>query len=107
MAIGAFFGTAATLLPWILGPRKPTRIKLSPYECGKLPIGSARRRFPVKYYLTAMLFVLFDIGVFFLYPWAVVFRQLKLFGLVEMAIFVLTIAVGYVYVWRKGAFEWD
>ncbi len=97
----------AILFPSLFGPKKPDEVKLSTYESGKLPIGPARRRFSVQYYLTAMLFILFDIEVIFLYPWAAVFKQLKLFALVEMAIFVLILLVGYVYVWRKGALEWD
>ncbi len=97
----------AIVFPSLFGPQKPDAVKLSTYESGKLPIGPARRRFSVQYYLTAMLFILFDIEVLFLYPWAAVFKQLKLFALIEMAIFVLILLVGYVYVWRKGALEWD
>jgi NADH-quinone oxidoreductase subunit A len=97
----------AILFPSLIGPKKPDEVKLATYESGKLPIGPARPRFPVQYYLTAMLFILFDIEVIFLYPWAVVFKQLKLFALIEMAVFVLILLVGYVYVWRKGALGWD
>jgi NADH-quinone oxidoreductase subunit A len=107
IVIAGFFATAAIVMPMFLGPHKPSDIKLTTYESGKLPIGAARRRLHVQYYRTAMLFILFDIEIVFLYPWAVVLRQLKLFGLIEMAIFVATLLVGYIYVWRKGALEWD
>jgi NADH-quinone oxidoreductase subunit A len=99
-----------TILSWVLGPRKPTPQKLSPYECGVTPIGSARERFPIKFYLIAMLFIIFDIETVFLYPWAVIYKnrpEMMIFNLVEMAVFVAILFVGYVYVWRKGAFEWE
>ena len=104
---------AATLvgLSWILGPKKPSAAKLAPYECGVDPIGSARERFPVKFYLIAMLFIVFDIETVFLYPWAVTFRNISLaaqkFNLAEMIVFIVILFVGYVYVWKKGAFEWE
>ncbi|MBC8104566.1 MAG: NADH-quinone oxidoreductase subunit A [Cytophagales bacterium] len=94
----------------ILGPQRPTPQKLAPYECGVTPIGSARERFPIKFYLIAMLFIVFDIETVFLYPWAATFRHsggMMLFNLFEMAVFVGILLVGYVYVWRRGAFEWD
>ncbi len=97
----------ALLLASFLGPHKPNAVKLSTYESGKIPIGDARRPFPVKYYLTAMLFILFDIEVVFLYPWAVLLRKLGIFGLIEMGIFIAVLLIGYVYVWKKGALEWD
>ena len=89
-----------------VGPRNANKIKTSTYECGLEPIGSARQRFSVKFYLVAMLFILFDIEVAFLYPWAVLFRELGLFGLMEMAVFVSILLVGLMYAWRKGALEW-
>ncbi len=104
------------LLSWVLGPRVPTPQKLAPYECGVTPIGSARERFPIKFYLIAMLFIIFDIETVFLYPWAVTYKNAKtifgyngamLFNLGEMAVFVAILFVGYIYVWRRGAFEWD
>ncbi len=95
------------LLTRLLGPHDPTAVKLAPYESGIAPIGSARRRFPVRFSLVAMLFILFDIEIIFLYPWAVVLRQLKLFALLEMLAFVLVLLVGYFYVWKKGAFDWE
>jgi len=86
---------------------RPSLQKSQPYECGMTPIGGARVRFPVKFYLVAMLFILFDVEAIFLYPWAVVHRGLGWFGLVEMVIFVLILVVGYVYIWKRGGFEWD
>src|SRR5216117_2500840 len=86
-----------------LGPRKPSVVKGEAFECGNPPTGPAWGRFSVKFYLTAILFILFDVEVVFLYPWAVTFRPLGMFGFFEMAIFVLVLALGFVYVWRKGA----
>ena len=108
----AAVGLAAvmTILSWVLGPRRPTPQKLAPYECGVTPVGSARERFPIKFYLVAMLFIIFDIETVFLYPWAVIYRDsgaMIFFNLVEMAVFVAILFVGYIYVWRKGAFEWE
>jgi NADH-quinone oxidoreductase subunit A len=99
-------------LSWILGPKKPSAAKLAPYECGVTPVGSARERFPVKYYLIAMLFIVFDIETVFLYPWAVTFTRwnshaLQIFSLMEMITFIVILFVGYIYVWQKGAFEWE
>jgi NADH-quinone oxidoreductase subunit A len=97
-------------LSHILGPKRPTPQKLAPYECGVTPIGSARERFPIKFYLIAMLFIIFDIETVFLYPWAVTYRHsgsMILFNLVEMLVFVIILFVGYYYVWKRGAFEWD
>lgn len=91
----------------LLGPRRRIDAKLLPYECGIVPSASARVRFPIRFYLTAILFVLFDIEVIFLYPWAVVLRQLRLFGFAEMAVFLFILVVGYLYAWRKGALEWE
>ena len=105
--IAAFFSGAALFIPSIVGPHKPNPIKDLTYESGKKPIGTVKKRFHVQYYRTAMLFILFDIEVIFLYPWAVTFKQLKLFGLIEMAIFVAILLVGYIYIWHKGALEWD
>lgn len=89
------------------GPRRPTRRKSLPYESGMIPIGAGARRMPVHFYLVAVLFILFDIEVVFFLPWAVVFNQLGLFGLVEMGIFIVILLVGFVYAWKKGALEWE
>src|SRR5215467_9776735 len=91
----------------IVGMRKPTPEKLTPYECGMQPVGTARERFSVKFYLVAMLFLLFDIEAVFLFPWAVVYRELKMFGFVEMLLFIAAILAGYIYAWKKGALEWE
>ncbi len=95
------------LLDALLGPRKPTFRKLSPYESGMVPIGPGMRRQPVRFYLIAMLFLLFDVEVIFLLPWAVTFRKLGLFGLLEMLVFIAILLVGYIYAWKKGALEWE
>ena len=107
-------GLASVLvgLSWILGPKKPSAAKLAPYECGVTPVGSARERFPIKFYLIAMLFIVFDIETVFLYPWAVSFTRwnnhaLQVFSLMEMVVFIIVLFVGYIYVWQKGAFEWE
>ena len=109
VAIG--FAVGNVLLSHFVGQRKSTRTKLMPYECGKDPVGSARERFSVKFYLIAMIFILFDIELIFMMPWAVVFRFLQANGLgtvvyVEMMFFVALLLVGYVYVWKKGLFDW-
>jgi NADH-quinone oxidoreductase subunit A len=91
----------------IFGPRKPTEAKGMPYESGMDPIGPGTRQMPVHFYLVAVLFILFDIEVIFFLPWAVVFRRLGVFGLIEMLIFIMILLVGYVYAWKKGALEWD
>jgi len=101
-------GLAAGLLTvsFILGKRVRDRVKETPYESGINPTGDARQRFSVKFYLVAMLFILFDIEAIFLYPWVVVYRDLKLLGFVEMLIFVVLILSGFFYIWKKGALDW-
>jgi NADH-quinone oxidoreductase subunit A len=99
--------TAIVLLSWLLGYRKPTRAKLSPYECGMTPVGDARERFSVKFYLVAMLFILFDVEAVFLYPWAVILRRLKMFGFWEMLVYIAIVLVGFFYVWQKGVLDWN
>ncbi|MEA3335441.1 MAG: NADH-quinone oxidoreductase subunit A [Chloroflexota bacterium] len=106
IVLAAIFAVIALVMPAVLGPRRPNKAKMEAYESGVLPYSDARRRFPVQYYVVAVLFILFDIEVIFLYPWAVVLRQLKLFGLIEMAVFLAILIIGFVYVWRKGALEW-
>ena len=91
----------------IVGMRKPTPEKLTPYECGMQPVGTARERFSVKFYLVAMLFLLFDVEAVFFFPWAVVYRELRLFGFLEMLLFIAALLAGYIYVWKKGALEWE
>ncbi len=91
----------------LLGPRRPSAIKAEAFECGNPASGPAWGRFAVKFYLPAILFIVFDVEVVFMYPWAVLYRRLGLFGFVEMTIFIAVLALGLVYVWRKGALEWD
>jgi NADH-quinone oxidoreductase subunit A len=94
---------------WIAGPKRWNKAKLEAYECGiePTPIPFGGGKIPIKYYLTAMLFIVFDIEIVFLYPWAVTFGKLGAFGLVEMVAFVLTVLIAYAYVWRRGGLEWD
>ena len=108
-AIAAVFAVVSVGTAVLVGPRRYNRAKLAAYECGIEAVATepTGQRFPIKYYLTAMLFIVFDIEIVFLYPWAVAFDQLGLFALVEMAIFVATVFVAYTYVWRRGGLEWD
>lgn len=99
--------TAMILLGQLLGPKKPSPVKAEAFECGNPPSGSAWGRFSVKFYMTAILFIVFDVEVVFLYPWAVLFRRLGWFGFAEMMVFVAVLAMALLYVWRKGALEWD
>jgi NADH-quinone oxidoreductase subunit A len=92
---------------YLLGKRVRNRVKDLPYECGITPVGNARERFSVKFYLVAMLFILFDIEAIFLYPWAVVYRELKMFAFVEMLVFILLVLAGFFYIWKKGALDWS
>ena len=107
--IAAGFAVFSVVMSTLTGPSRYNRAKVDSYECGieptPQPMGGGR--FPVKFYLTAMMFIIFDIEMIFLYPWAVAFDQLGLFGLVEMALFILTVFVAYAYVWRRGGLEWD
>src|SRR6202021_2039727 len=100
-------GAGLVAISFLLGKRVRNRVKDSPYESGVAPTGSARERFSVKFYLVAIVFILFDIEAVFLYPWAVVFRELKLFGFFEMLIFVVLILSGFFYIWKKGALDWS
>src|SRR5215470_13685291 len=102
---------AIVLLSWLIGYRKPTRAKLSPYECGMTPVGDARERFSVKFYMVAMLFILFDVEAIFLYPWAIILKQLKhdgqaLFGIGEMFVYIGIVLIGFWYIWKKGVLDW-
>jgi NADH-quinone oxidoreductase subunit A len=106
IALGAGFALTSILLSSVLGPRNPTPEKLAPYECGMPPVGDARERQSVKFYLVAMIFLLFDIEVAFLYPWAMALRDLGWNGFVQVLLFMTLLLAGYVYVWRKGALDW-
>ena len=98
---------ALLLVAWKVGPHSTNPAKFEPFESGNPPHGDARIRFSVKFYLIAMLFLIFDLEVVFLYPWAIYFRQLGIFGLVQMGIFLGILTIGYIYVWKKGALDWD
>jgi len=107
VVLAVLFGILVMAVTAILGPKKPTPEKLAPYECGIQEIEAPKRRFPVKYLLTGMLFIAFDIEVVSFYPLAILLRRLQVFGLIELFVFLLVLAIGYLYVWRKGAFTWD
>ena len=98
---------AILLLSRFVGQRRPTRAKLQPYECGVQPTGDAREPFSVKFYLVAIVFILFDVEAIFLYPWAYVYRELRWFGFVEMLLYILILLAGYIYLWKKGALDWN
>jgi NADH-quinone oxidoreductase subunit A len=98
---------AIVLLSYFVGQHKANKSKMSPYECGMEPVGDVRQRFSVSFYLVAMLFILFDVEAVFLYPWAILLKQLKMFGFWEMMTYVLVILVGYFYVWKKGVLDWN
>jgi NADH-quinone oxidoreductase subunit A len=107
--LAAIFVAGTLVTSALVGPKRYNRAKLDSYECGIEPTPQAAGggRFPIKYYLTAMTFIIFDIEIIFLYPWAVAFDQMALFGLIEMVIFIVTVFVAYAYVWRRGGLEWD
>ena len=105
--VSTFIAFVSLLVPHYLGPRRPNKAKSEVIESGKLSYGDARRRVPVQYYMVAVLFILFDIEVLFFYPWAVLFWDLKWYGLIQIGIFTLLLIESYVYVWKKGALEWE
>jgi NADH-quinone oxidoreductase subunit A len=95
------------MISWVFGPKRPSSRKSAPYESGMKPIGPGTRRLPVQFYLVAVLFILFDIEVIFFLPWAVIFRDLAVYGLVTMGVFTLILTIGLVYEWKSGALEWE
>jgi NADH-quinone oxidoreductase subunit A len=107
IALSVVISIVLLVVSRLLGPYRPSFRKRAPYESGMKPIGPAVRRLPIKFYLIAVLFILFDIEVIFFLPWAVVFRQLGLFALIEMFIFIIILLIGYIYAWKKGALEWE
>ena len=107
LGISIFFAVLLPVLSLNLGPRNPTARKSTPYESGITPIGEAQRRLPVKFYRIAVLFILFDVDIILLVPWAVTFRKLGLYGLVAMLIFMVLFVLGDAWVWKKGVLEWD
>ncbi len=107
LLVSTFVGSAIIVLSTLLGKRNPTPIKLMPYECGMDPIGGARHRFPVKFFIIGMLFIVFDVELIFLFPWAKIYDKLMFFGFIEMLVFVLVLLAGLIYVWKKGALQWE
>ena len=105
--VALFIAVFVIVVSGLLGPKRPTRRKLMPYESGMEPIGSAQHRFPIKFNLVAMIFILFDIEVIFFFPYALVYRRLGVFGLIEMGLFMLILLIGLIYIWKRGALEWD
>jgi NADH-quinone oxidoreductase subunit A len=105
--VGLAVGVAPVALGRLLGPHRPDSEKLSPYECGFEAFEDARMRFDVRYYLVAILFILFDLEIAFLFPWAVVLREIGLVGFVDMLVFLAILVVGFVYEWKKGALDWE
>ena len=105
LSIGQAVGMV--ILSQVLSPTRPTPAKATPYESGITPLGNTRERFSVKFYLVAILFIVFDLETIFLIPWGVMFRELGLFGLVEMLVFMVVLLAGYLYAWKKGALRWD
>ncbi len=107
IGLSTFVGLLVLFLGRYFGPHRPTPKKSQPYESGMIPYGPGRRQMSVRYYLVAVLFILFDVEVIFFLPWAVAFRKLGLYGLIEMFIFVAILLVGFIYIWKKGALEWE
>lgn len=107
LIIGTGVSLALTAIPFIVAPKKPDAEKLSPYECGFEAFDTARKRFDVRFYLVAILFIIFDLEVAFLFPWAVAFGKIGLFGFTTMMIFLTVLTVGFIYEWKKGALEWE
>lgn len=111
--VGLAFGCVPILLGWLVAPHRPDSEKLSPFECGFAPFEDARMKFDVRYYLIAIIFIIFDLEIAFLFPWAVIFQEIvgtpavKMFGFVEMFVFIGILVVGYVYAWAKGALDWE
>ena len=107
LIIGVVFGVVALLLGMLFRPSKPYREKLLPYESGVDPLGEPRYRFSIRFYIIAMLFVIFDVEAVFIYPWAVVFDKIGIYAFIEMVIFIVILIIGYIYAWDKEAFQWE
>ena len=107
MAVAAGLGMALLTIGLVVAPRRPAAQKLSPYECGFEAFEDARMKFDVRYYLIAILFIIFDLEIAFLFPWAVVFDRIGLVALIEMVLFIALLVVGFIYIWKKGALEWE
>ena len=107
LCISTVIGVALVIIGGLLGPNKPSADKLSPYECGFEPFEDARIQFDVRFYLVAILFIIFDLEVAFLFPWAVALSDIGIFGFISMMIFLFVLTIGFIYEWKKGALEWD
>ncbi|MGH7462247.1 MAG: NADH-quinone oxidoreductase subunit A [Longimicrobiales bacterium] len=107
LGISLLNAVGMVVLSHVVSPLRPTPVKQAPYESGMIPLGNTRERFSIKFYMIAILFIVFDIETVFLIPWAVLFRELGVFGFVEMLVFIVVLLVGFVYVWKKGALEWE
>ena len=107
LIVASGIGVALLVVGKVLGPTRPTAEKLSPYECGFAAFEDARMQFDVRYYLIAILFIVFDLEIAFVFPWALVFRELGMFGLIEMGVFLALLVIGFIYIWKKGALEWE
>jgi len=107
VAIVCVLAGVIVVLSTLVGQHKRDPVKLSPYECGMLPVGDVRQRFSVKFYLVAMLFILFDVEAVFLFPWAILLKELKMFGFWEMVVYIAIVLVGLFYIWKKGVLDWN
>ncbi len=107
LAVAAGFGVVLLVAGWVLGPRRPDTEKVSAYECGFEPFEDSRAKFDVRYYLVAILFIIFDLEIAFLFPWAVSLDAIGGFGLISMGVFIGVLVIGFIYEWKKGALEWD
>ncbi len=107
LLVGAVFVAIGLFFAWLLRPNRPYPSKLTTYECGEVPVGDTRVRFNIRFYVVALIFLIFDVEIVFLFPWATVFKNLGWFAFIEMLVFLAILLVGYAYVWRKGDLEWD
>ena len=107
LIIATLVGLTPLILGFLVRPRRPYPVKLSPYESGNPPVGDTREKFSIKFYIIAMLFMVFDVEAVFLYPWAVAYDRIGLYGFIEMMLFIFILLIGYIYAWEKGALEWE
>ncbi len=107
LVMGIMFGVVPVIAGFLLGPRKPDAAKLSPYECGFEAFEDSRMKFDVRYYLVAILFIIFDLEIAFLFPWAIVLDEIGMFGFIAMIVFLTILVIGFIYEWKKGALEWE
>lgn len=107
LAVVTIIPAGMVVLSWFLGQHKFNKAKMSAYECGMEPVGNAQNRFSVKFYLVAILFILFDVEAVFMYPWAIIFKELKMFGFWEMLVYVAIVLAGFFYIWKKGVLDWN